>query len=326
MDEFERIAEIERLLGGDWSGVRIGIGDDAAVLEPTDKPTVLSVDCAVEGVHFEWALADARTLGRRAAVAALSDLAAMGSSPSAMLCALTLPASVDDATLLALVEGIGDAARESGAAVVGGNLSAAPVTSITTTVVGTLAGPALRRDGARVGDAVFVTGTVGGAALGLQQLLAAGAAADEQAGTFVSRFLRPSARIARGEELATVATAAIDISDGLLQDLGHLCRASGVGARIELPRVPLEPGLDAGASALRLDGKALALTGGEDFELLYTAPADATTGDARIGEVVADEGVTVVDAEGAPVEITGRGYRHFGRDDEDRTPSKTAKV
>lgn len=326
MDEFERIREIERRLGGQWGSVRIGIGDDAAVLEPSSLPTVLSVDSAVEGVHFEWWLADARALGRRATVAALSDLAAMGATPSALLSALMLPESVDDATLLALVDGIADAAREVGAPVVGGNLSSAAITSITTTVVGTLEGAALTRSGARAGDAIFVSGPLGGSALGLQQLLADPQSRPTEGSPFVTRFVRPIARIEQGRELAGIASAAIDISDGLLQDLGHVCRASGVGARIELERVPLQDGLVRAAEALGLDAVQLALTGGEDFELLYTAPTTAAVEGTRIGEVIDGHDVSVVDADGHAVEITRRGYRHFEPDGGERGHSKTAKV
>lgn len=308
MDEFARIAAIEARLGGDWSAVQIGIGDDAAVLACDPRPQVLSVDAAVEGVHFEWHLGSARALGRRAAVAALSDLAAMGATPRAMLSALTLPEDFDGARLMAFVDGLADAAREYDAPVVGGNLTRGRTFAANTTVVGALDGPAIGRRGARVGDQLYLTGPVGGAALGLRLLLA-----DRRAPFpgLCAMWLRPHARIEAGLRLQGLAHAAIDISDGVLQDLGHLCRASGVGARIDAAALPLATDACEAAAAIGEDATLLALGGGEDFELLFAAAADAPIEGHWIGEIVADQIVVAYDGAGHPIAVPNGGYRHF---------------
>lgn len=314
-DEFTRIAAIAARVAQSSAGVSLGIGDDAAVLAPLRGPVVLTVDAAVEGVHFRRAWAPLRVLARRAVMAAVSDLAAMGASPRATLVALALPAALDDADFLALVDGTADAARETGAALVGGNLTRASEISITTTAVGEAGARVLTRSGARSGDAVYVTGVLGAASLGLAHLQAS--RADEpEAAPFVERWCAPTARLAAGTALVTAgATACIDVSDGLAQDLGHLARASGLAARIEAPTLPMLPAQAARAAALGLDAVTLALTGGEDYELVYTGPPSPTL-DAlgtRIGTLFAGPAgaVTAYDATGAALALTQPGYSHF---------------
>lgn len=308
-DEFERIAQLRMRFASDAAQIGLGIGDDAALLRTT-ADSALSVDCCVEGVHFERRLIDFRALGRRALEAALSDLAAMGARPRACLCALILPDDVTDAELYALADGYAEAAREAGAPVIGGNLARGRELSITSTVLGDAGPRALTRGGARPGEQLFVTGQLGAAALGLA-LLQAGK--PELGPAFVARWRAPRARLAEGLQLAASASAAIDISDGLLQDLEHLCRASGAGAELWADRLPLLPGHDEVAQKLGLDGLSLALSGGEDYELLFTQAAPeppAGVAATAIGRIVA-EGVTVLDAQGKPLEIERRGYRHF---------------
>jgi thiamine-monophosphate kinase len=312
-DEFERIAELQRRFACDAAQVALGIGDDAALLRTT-ADSVLSVDSCVEGVHFERELLDFHTLGRRALEAALSDLAAMGARPRACLCALILPTDLADAELYALADGYAEAAREAGAPVIGGNLARGRELSITSTVLGDAGPRTLTRGGARPGDTLFVTGELGAAALGLA-LLKAGR--PELGPAFVTRWRAPRARLAEGQLLAPHASAAIDVSDGLLQDLEHLCRASGVGAELWAERLPLLPGHHEVAAALGLDGLSLALSGGEDYELIFTqaAPqAPAGVAATAIGGIV-DLGVRVLDvldAQGRPIAIGQRGFRHFG--------------
>jgi len=314
-DEFTRIAAIAARVPLGTAGVTLGIGDDAAVLAPFVGGVVLTVDAAVEGVHFLRAWAPLRVLARRAVMAAVSDLAAMGASPRATLVALALPAALDDADFLALVDGTADAARETGAALVGGNLTRASEISITTTAVGEAGARVLTRSGARSGDAVYVTGVLGAAALGLAHLQT-GRADEPEAAPFVERWCVPTARLATGTALvAAGATACIDVSDGLAQDLGHLARASGLAARIEAPSLPMLRTQAARAAALGLDAVTLALTGGEDYELVYTGPPSPAL-DAlgtRIGTLFAGPAgaVTAYDATGAALARTQPGYSHF---------------
>lgn len=273
MDEFERIAAIARTLQaqGPHTGVARGIGDDAAVLHPFTGAQVISVDSAVEGVHFRFEFGSARAIGQRAAVAALSDLAAMGAIPQAMLTALLVPKRFDEQQLFEVVAGLGDAANRYAAPVIGGNLSAASEFSITTTVLGRMEGPTLNRTGAKPGDLLYCSGPIGAAALGLQLCLR-GQHRSHVAHPCLQAFLAPKARIDWGRQLVGLATACIDISDGFQQDLGHLCKASNVGALIETSSLPQAPEFATTAQTLGLDPLTLALTGGDDYELLFTSP------------------------------------------------------
>ncbi len=308
--ELERIVEIRRRLEHASGELRLGIGDDAAVLLPSPRGQALSVDAQVEGVHFRRNLLSLTDIGYRALAAALSDLAAMGARPRAALLALVLPPELADAELYAIIDGVAEAQREHACAVAGGNLARGRELSITTTVVGDAPEPPLSRAGARPGDALRVTGTLGGAALGLA-LLQAGRG--EIAPRSVQRWRRPAPRIADGMALCGVASAAIDVSDGLLRDLQHVAEASGVGFELELARLPLDPELSAGARALGLDATALALSGGEDYELLFTAADDATRSPGtRIGRATVAPGLRLLDARGrnvAPPALPG--FDHF---------------
>lgn len=311
-DEFDRISQLQARFGRFTSqDVVVGIGDDAAVLKVMDPHQVLSVDSAVEGVHFTRELASWEQIGGRAFTAAISDLAAMGAQPRAALLSLIVPRDLPLSMFDDLIEGVARAASDYACPVVGGNLAAGGEVSVTTTVIGSCAGTMLLRSGARPGDAIYVTGVLGSAALGLL-LLQRGAA--ERGPEFVKAWREPRARIAEGRALAGHAHAAIDVSDGALQDLGHLTAASGVGAEIEAARVPLSPGFADLARALGLDPLALAMFGGEDYELIYTLPensSDPARG-TRIGRVVETPGAArVLDADGAPIALPGTGYRHF---------------
>ena len=311
-DEFRRIAELIEVLRRRRPHIRIGMGDDAAVLEPSDAAQVLTVDTAVSGVHFLRDLSRGEDIAYRAFVAAASDVAAMGARARAALTALVLPADVDDDLFRALVDGLGEASDATGAPIVGGNLSSGSELSITTTVVGELEGEALTRGGARAGDGVYVTGPVGGAAVGLA-LLRAGHR-DGDATPFIARYHRPTARFDAGARLRGLATAAIDISDGLVQDLGHIAEASGVNAELDASALPHLPDHARLARELGEDPLALALSGGDDYELIFTAPAGARA-DAlgtRIGRIVSGGGeVRVLGPDGAPLDLEARGYGHF---------------
>jgi thiamine-monophosphate kinase len=308
--EFGAIARIERAAARSRAGTRgvvVGIGDDAAVLRArAGEDLVATTDALVEGVHFRFATQAARAIGRRALVANLSDLAAMGARPLGCLLALAAPPSLPVRTLDALVAGILDEAAAHGCPLVGGNVSRARETALTLTALGAVArGRALRRCGARPGDRILVTGTLGGAALEV--------ALAERGRGRVRRVAVP--RLAAGRALARLpgVGACIDISDGLEADLAHLLDASGVAAELEPARVPRPRGFDAACRRAGLDPERLALAGGEDYELLFTlrpgAPAAARV--ARLlGVPVAEIGRVHRRRPGGRTR-PARGFRHF---------------
>lgn len=306
--EFERIARLRELFGAP-ALPDLGIGDDCAVLHDP-RPLVITVDASVEGVHFDRRWISPRDLAARAAEAAVSDLAAMGAEPGELLLAWTLPRESPDELVTELAHGVLRVTRRLGMRVVGGNLSAAPVLSLTTTALGRATGPSLRRDGARVGDVIAVTGHPGAAALGLRALMAG--RGDERAFTeFVNRWRSPAARVDEGRSLVSRAHSAIDLSDGLAQDGAHIADASGCALLIDAQRLPALPGQREAARALGLDPTAIALHGGEDYELLASGPPEAF--DDRwtlIGEVVPGAGV-LVPRDGVMTPLAALGWDHF---------------
>jgi thiamine-monophosphate kinase len=267
------VSAIAAAVGGPSGNVVLGIGDDAAVL---DDGTVISTDILVEGVHFDLARTAPREVGHRAATANLSDLAAMGARPVALLAAFGLPDGFAGAAEIAA------GMREHGVPVAGGDLSRAPVLVVSVTAIGRSDRP-VRRSGGRPGDVLVVTGPLGGQA-------AAG---------YTGRVLP---RIDEGRALARVATAMIDLSDGIATDAARLARASGTGAVIELDRLPRA----AGASIEQ------AATGGEDYELLAALPPDAAppVPVTVVGRLTDGADVLLLDAAGAPQALTG--WDHFG--------------
>lgn len=313
-DEFAKIEWLKTRfeLDAEPRGVLVGIGDDAAVFDFGNKPTVITVDTQVEDVHFRLDLISARDLGRRAMVAAASDVWAMAAAPSASTLALTLPADFAEQQFRELIDGLAGAARLTGARVIGGNLSRAQALSVTTSVFGMPLARPITRDGARPGDAVYVTGTLGAAALGLA-VLEAGRTDVEHAAQLADRWRRPPANGHVAKTLASIATAAIDVSDGCIQDLRHVCDASQVGATIHADALPTAPGHADVSKALGRDPLEIALRGGEDYEILFTAPAssDAEAIATRIGEITASGGITILDAAGKPIEVERTGFRHF---------------
>lgn len=287
-----------------------GIGDDAAILAAPGAPLVLTVDTQVEDVHFRKGYLSWHALGRRAYVVSVSDLAAMGAKPYAALAALTLPSYVDDAMFAELCDGMAEAATEIGAPIVGGNLSGGTLLSLTMTLIGTTHGQTLQRSGARLEHRIYVTGTLGAAALGLHCLEHGESSSEAQ--PFIQRWQRPQARINEGLRLNQVASAAMDLSDGLFIDLQRLCQASSVGARIYGNRLPLEPNQRALSQHLGLDSASMAIHGGEDYELLYTCAEEhaiAAQLGTCIGEITdAAHGVQYLDAEGRAVTLTAPKY------------------
>lgn len=305
--------------GSALSGVRLGIGDDAALLGlESGHELVVSVDTLVEGTHF-FPDHPPASLGHKALAANLSDLAAMGADPLGAVLSLTLP-QVDHPWLADFSEGFLALADAAGVALVGGDTNRGP-RSISVTVLGQVpAGQALRRSGARPGDRLVVSGALGGAAAGLADEGARrsrGGPAPDPAAPGLARLFWPEARLALGRMLRNRARAAIDVSDGLLADLGHLCAASGCGARVDWPAIPRDPLLDGLADP---QARQMALAGGEDYELLFALPPGesldllAFSVDCPltvIGEFVEGNGIEVVDEAGMKLDAGQAGHDHF---------------
>lgn len=317
MGELALLEEIRRLIPAGL-GVIVGPGDDAAVLKRRASKVLLTTDALVEGVHFRRAWLSAPELGARAFEVAASDVAAMGGRVRAVLLAIAAPGMWPVAEMRGVVRGVRDAAGRAGAALVGGNLASARELSLTVSVLGDAPSRPLLRRGARVGDRLFVTGRLGGAAFGLRLLT--GARSLPGGETARRCWRRPVARLQAGRALARagIATAMMDVSDGLLIDAGRLARASGVALSIDATCLPLAAplrGLAPGAA------REIALRGGEDYELLFTVPRarvarlatlDLGCAATGIGVVERGRGVVVTDAEGRPLPVQGRaGHEHF---------------
>ena len=307
------------------AAVRVGVGDDAAVIAPAPgHELVLAVDMMVEGRHFR-AGTDPERLGHKILAVNLSDLAAMGARPRWALLAGALP-DHDDAWLAAFARGLYALADEYRVDLVGGDTTRGP-RNLCVTIAGDVpAGAAILRSGARVGDDLWVSGTLGDAMLGLAALEGRTALDAASRASCVARLERPSPRVALGIALRGCARAMLDVSDGLSGDLAHLTEASAVGAVVELARLPRSDALDA---KLRGPERALALAcllaGGDDYELVFAAPADrrdavvaaARAGNiavTRIGQVVAGRGLTVLDEANSPLASLPRAFDHFAGD------------
>ncbi|MDQ3494784.1 MAG: thiamine-phosphate kinase [Pseudomonadota bacterium] len=320
MTEFEFIARIRARAAHVRQDVQLGIGDDAAVLEVSrGHQLVVTMDTLNAGVHFPDDTAPA-DVGWKALAVNLSDLAAMGAVPAWCTLSLSLP-EADARWLEAFLDGFLALAAAHEVALVGGDTTRGPL-SVCVTAHGLVEpGRALRRDGARVGDLVWVTGTLGDAAGALAQWQGGGAVDD----ALRARLDRPTPRIATGRALTGLASACIDVSDGLLADLGHVCLASGVGAEIAVDTLPWSEVLRAGFDTrTRRD---LQATGGDDYELCFTTAATPLAIDAlariaaqtgvcivRVGRIVAGDGVATFDADGSAWRPAGSGYRHFSTD------------
>jgi thiamine-monophosphate kinase len=306
------IARLVRRLaaGGRDRRVIVGPGDDAAVLRSGSRPLLLTTDSLVEGVHFRAGWLTPAGLGRRAFAVNASDLAAMGGTPTFALLALEAPARTPAADLETLAVGFASAARRAGARLVGGNLVAGPRLGVGATLLGEAPGRVVTRAGARPGDVLYVTGTLGGAGLVVRRLAAGGR----------GRLPEPPCRLAAGGLLARVARAMIDVSDGLLQDLGHLCRASGVGAEVHAERLPV-----ARSCRRVLEDRAavFAATAGEDYELLVAIPPGSGRTLERlrprlgcrltaVGRVVRGRPrVRLLDGAGRTCRVVRPGFDHF---------------
>ncbi|MQX35054.1 thiamine-phosphate kinase [Roseospira navarrensis] len=321
--EFDLIADLFAPLARRCPAA-LGLTDDAAVLPPPEggQGTVVSADMLVGGVHFR--LEDPPDLIARKAVRVnVSDMAAMGAAPVGVILTLALSSNQDDAWIEGFVRGLDADLSTFGLGLLGGDTVSTPgPVTISVTILGqTPPGAHLTRGGGRAGDDLWVSGTVGDAALGLKVLDGALRPADpDHARRLADRYHLPRPRVALGMALRGVATAALDISDGLVGDLGHLCAASGTGARIEAAAVPLS---EAARASLDADPalRDSVLGGGDDYELLFAVPPErgdaveaaareAGVSVARIGRLEAAPGIRIVDAAGTPVTLDRPGWRH----------------
>ncbi len=302
-------------------------GDDAAAWRfAADQASVITTDTLVEGVHFDLAYTPPRAVGRKLIAVNASDVAAMGARPRYALLALSVSPSMPVATMSAIAEGVREACREQGIAVIGGNTTrtAGPMV-LTATVIGRARPERLvRREGARPGDALFVTGTLGDAAAGLTMALAGEVpAADDPLAPLFSALVDPVPRVEAGRRLGRsgCVRAMCDVSDGLGRDLRNLLAPSRLGARLDAEAVPLSPALRAFAASRAMEPLRLALRGGEDYELLFAAaPEDAATiarvcALARtpvtcIGEVTDDPAIAVMGRDGSVMPLPS-GFAHF---------------
>lgn len=324
-------AQVERLRS---RGVRVdlGIGDDAAAWSYPRGVVVATTDAMVENVHFTPATTPWRRLGWKALASNLSDVGAMGCAPTFALVTLGLRADLPVAGLTEMYDGMMDALEYSGGALVGGDVVHSETFFVSVSLEGLSApdGATLRRDAARPGDVIGVTGHLGCSAAGLRLLLdtdgRSGARLESATRDhLVAAHNRPLPRVAEGAALARAGVrCAMDVSDGLAADLAKLCAASGVSARIEASRLPADPHLRA---AFPREWMRLALTGGEDYELVFTAPAE-TMDEAKlelgegaggitvIGEIsdgFGGSGVAVIDADGGEVMLDSGGWDHFNQ-------------
>ncbi|HEU5047036.1 MAG TPA: thiamine-phosphate kinase [Rickettsiales bacterium] len=317
MNEFDLIKRYLAPLSAAEPGA-FGLTDDAAILSvPLGYELVVTKDAIVQGVHFignEPPYQIAQKLLRTN----LSDLASMGAKPQSYFLALMLPETIDEAWIAEFTAGLAADQKEFGIILAGGDTVRSPTLSLSLTALGTvLAGQALRRSGAHVGDDIYVTGTIGDASLGLQVALAE-LPIDEY---LLERYRLPQPRLEIGTKLHGIATACMDVSDGLLQDLGHIAQSSGNGAEINWDAIPLSAAAKQILSRIALPYETV-LAGGDDYELLFTAPVTqreaidtlaltAGVPVTRIGVVKEGKEVKVVDKSGKEIYVSKRGYNHF---------------
>jgi thiamine-monophosphate kinase len=326
MGEFELLAKLRERLPQAGSRVKLGSGDDAAVTVPGGA-TATSVDAIVEGVHFRREESGLEVVGRKALATALSDLAAMGAEAGEAYVVLGAPPDLGEDDFLSLLDGLLGLATETGTTLAGGDVTRAPVLTLAVTVVGHAASADdfVTRGGAQAGDVLVLTGEIGGAAAGrllLDDPSLALAIPEDTASRLRARQLDPTPRLRSGLALAAAgARAMIDLSDGLAGDAGHLARASGVALEIEAGTLPLAKGVAEVAVAAGRDPLQLAVSGGEDYELLAALPAEslgevstalgaaAETTLTPIGRIAAGEGAEIRLPGGEPLEAGG--YDHF---------------
>ena len=322
--EFGLIDRLQKMIadaGVDQAkGLLIGIGDDCAAWKCSGKIQLTTVDSMVEGVHFTLDTITWRELGWKSLAINLSDIAAMGGVARYILVNLALPDNKEVENIEELYRGMIELTKQAGAAMVGGNISSAPQVSITITVIGeSVNGHILKRSAAKPGDAIAVTGWPGSAAGGLAMLMQKLKSAQVDAAYFRNAFLHPIPRLEEGQILVKNSiTTAIDTSDGLISDLRHICEASKVSARINVTDVPVHEFLKKGFKGKAIE---MALTGGEDYNLLFTGKVEAIIKIKKqldipvniIGEITGGEPgkIDLTDAASKPVKLKKTGWTHF---------------
>lgn len=301
-------------------GLVLGIGDDAAVIRSFGN-TLVTTDMMVEGVHFDLSWTTPYQLGFKLISVNISDIFAMGGDPRYILLNFAASRNCTMRFFDDFFDGIEHALKTYTVSLIGGDISSSDRIMLSATAIG-FAERVVRRRGARAGDKIYVTGTLGDAACGLELLKRMKHTVDldntkrhrlpvpwETAAPLMRRHLMPVAR--DPSAISGKATAMIDVSDGLLVDLGRLCRESGVGARIRNDDIPRSDALKTAASLLGLSATALSLSGGEDYELLFTSSPKRTTDAVCIGEVTRSAGVEVINDRGRRMNISHKGYQHF---------------
>ena len=317
--EFDLIARWFTRPGRESARIVLGVGDDCALVRVSNgMDLAVSTDTMVSGTHF-FPDVDPETLGHKALAVNLSDMAAMGAMPYWTMLALTVP-EIDHAWLEAFAKGFYDLADEFEVSLIGGDTTRGPLT-LTVTIFGEVpAGAALRRSGARVGEDVWVSGMLGDAALAVAHRNGRLALDEDDYRNAVMRLYEPTPRVKLGQALRGVATAAIDISDGLVGDLGHICALSGLGATVEVPLIPLSAIGERHITSE--EGLRAVLSGGDDYELCFTAPSNSRESMedlaemldiplTRIGRMHKGKGVSLNGADGKPLEIELHGFDHF---------------
>ncbi|WP_144210354.1 thiamine-phosphate kinase [Shewanella donghaensis] len=318
MKEFQLIEQFFRDKGQQRRDVHLGIGDDCALVQPAENKSIaISCDTLVENIHFLPTM-PAHELGYKSVAVNLSDLAAMGADPAWMTLALTLP-DVDNEWLAEFSQGLFEAADYYSVSLIGGDTTRGP-RCINITIHGQVpTGKALTRSGAKIGDWIYVTGTLGDSALGLDILLGNKVVDAQYKEFLINRHYHPTPRILAGQALRSLATSAIDLSDGLYSDIKHVLKASNVGAIIDVNELPISTSLRESADVD--EAISYALTGGEDYELLFTVPESqrgaldialihSGVKFVKIGQICAGDKLRLVSA-GAPYELDINSFEHF---------------
>jgi thiamine-monophosphate kinase len=320
LGEFGLIELIAKIVGKpSREELVLGIGDDTAAWRTGKSIQLATTDILIQDVHFNLDTATWRDLGWKALAVNISDIAAMGGTPGYAMLSLGLPPDTEVASVRGLYRGIKDIAKKFDIDIVGGNISRAPVVVIDVSLVGKASQALLTRSAARPGDLIAVTGYLGTSAAGCRMLKSSTKLDKSTTALLKEAHLRPSPRVTEGLILTKNGVqAAIDISDGLISDLTHICKASKVGAKVWINRLPIHPGVKA---AFKNEALGLALSGGEDYELLFTAKSSVIDRVKRImstpltviGEITREHSgkVTLLDKQGKTVDWEERGWDHF---------------
>ncbi len=328
--EFGFIEKIRQSLKTKDKSILSGIGDDAAIFKPgAGHELVFTTDMLVEGRHFDWKFITPWQLGAKTMAVNISDCAAMGAKPTVAVVSLGIPKNYSVANLETFYDGMKAMGESFGAHIVGGDTVGSDQFVVNVALIGEVeAGKALRRSGAKAGDALFVTGTLGDSAAGLHALKHPSENNQDAAAILVKRHLAPTPRFNVGRMLSTkkLATAAIDVSDGLSSEAKHLCDESKLGVEIHEEALPISPSLKVYCDAHGLDPVDLVLGGGEDYELLFTVPlthisqviqkvpSETGTSIKSIGRMVpAAKGMTLITRKGERVPLKAKGFDHFSK-------------